>query len=79
MSYINLLKAFVALLPIIVEMVRTLDDIGGGEGTGKEKLALVIETVKAAFEQVKDIGISWERLEPLVRAAVERILKIIRR
>lgn len=79
MSYINLLKIFVQLLPIIVDLVRALDNIGGAEGTGPEKLALVLEAVKAAFEQAKTDGVSWEKLEPLVRAAVERILAIIRK
>ena len=79
MNYINLLKVFVALLPIIVDLVKALESIGGAEGTGPEKLALVLEAVKAAFEQAKTDGVSWEKLEPLVRAAVERILAIIRK
>ncbi len=79
MNYIALLKAFVALLPVVVDLVKQLDAIGGGEGTGKDKLQLVIDAVRTAFEQARETGVSWASLEPMIRSAVEAILKIVRR
>lgn len=79
MSYINLLQAFAALLPVIIDLVRTLESVGNTAGTGAEKLSLVLTAVKTAFERLQSSDVTWERLEPLVKVAVEGILKIIRK
>ena len=79
MHYIELLKVFVQVLPLIIDLVKKLDDLPSSEGTGADKLQIVLDSVKAAVTQAKELGVSWDKLEPMIKAAVESILRIIRR
>ena len=79
MQYIELLKVFVQVLPLIIDLVKKLDDLPSSEGTGADKLQIVLDAVKAAVTQAKELGVSWDKLEPMIKAAVESILRIIRR
>ena len=79
MHYIELLKVFVQVLPLIIDLVKKLDDLPSSEGTGADKLQIVLDAVKAAITQAKELGVSWDKLEPMIKAAVESILRIIRR
>ncbi|TFZ81247.1 hypothetical protein [Candidatus Macondimonas diazotrophica] len=79
MHYIELLKVFVQVLPLIIDLVKKLDDLPSSEGTGADKLQIVLDAVKAAVTQAKELGVSWDKLEPMIKAAVESILRIIRR
>ena len=79
MHYVELLKVFVQVLPLIIDLVKKLDDLPSSEGTGADKLQIVLDAVKAAVTQAKELGVSWDKLEPMIKAAVESILRIIRR
>ena len=79
MHYIELLKVFVQVLPLIIDLVKKLDDLPSSEGTGADKLQIVLDAIKAAVTQAKELGVSWDKLEPMIKAAVESILRIIRR
>ena len=79
MHYIELLKVFVQVLPLIIDLVKKLDDLPSSDGTGADKLQIVLDAVKAAVTQAKELGVSWDKLEPMIKAAVESILRIIRR
>lgn len=69
------LRALALLIPIIIEMAKSLDSI---EGDGAAKLQIVLEAVKAAFEQIKDSGVDWESIKPLIERVIDPILKLIR-
>ena len=77
MKYIELLKVIVALIPIIADLVKALDGIGGGAGTGAEKLQIVLDAVKAALDKAGS-AVDWGALEPIIKGIIERILKITR-
>ena len=79
MHYVELLKVFVQVLPLIIDLVKKLDDLPSSEGTGADKLQIVLDAVKAAVTQAKELGVGWDKLEPMIKAAVESILRIIRR
>ena len=45
MHYIELLKVFVQVLPLIIDLVKKLDDLPSSEGTGADKLQIVLDAV----------------------------------
>ena len=49
------------------------------EGTGQEKMAFVLNAIKTAIEQAGESGVTWAKLEPMVKLAVEAILKVLRK
>lgn len=63
---------------MVYELIKTLEALGGGTGSGKEKLETVILACRTFVEQAKDAGIKWEMLEPLVRSTVENLLRVVR-
>jgi hypothetical protein len=67
------------LVPTIFALVKALEDIGGVEGTGQEKMAFVLNAIKTAIEQAGESGVTWAKLEPMVKLAVEAILKVLRK
>ena len=75
----EIVKLLAALLPIVYDLVKKLDELGGAQGTGPEKLAIVLDVIRGAFSQIKDTGIKWDQIEPLIKRAVEGFLVIIRR
>ena len=42
MHYIELLKVFVQVLPLIIDLVKKLDDLPSSEGTGADKLQITL-------------------------------------
>lgn len=64
------LRALAILIPVIVELIRALDDV---EGEGKTKLEVVIEAVKAVFTEF-----DWTHLQPLVEKMIDSLIKLAR-
>ena len=64
------LRALAVLIPVIVELIRALDDV---EGEGKTKLEVVIEAVKAVFTEF-----DWAHLQPLVEKMIDSLIKLAR-
>lgn len=75
-KFLEVLRIVTALLPIIRELVQTLE---GMEGDGATKLKTVLEALRAAYMSTMSAGIDWEVIEPLVRGAIENILTLIRK
>lgn len=70
------MQVLALLIPIIVELARSLDSI---EGDGAAKLQGVLEVAKAAFEQIEDAGIDWESIKSMIEKIIDPILKLIRK
>ena len=64
------LRALAILIPVIVELIRALDDV---EGEGKSKLEVVIEAIKAVFTEF-----DWAHLQPLVEKMIDSLIKLAR-
>ena len=77
-QYLQLIKVLAALIPAVIEIVKSLDEIGDTAGTGPEKLQLVIDVLSETFAQLKT-DVQWGSIEPILRDVVERVLKIIRK
>lgn len=75
-KFLEVLRIVTALLPIIRELVQTLE---GMEGDGATKLKTVLEALRTAYMSTMSAGIDWEVIEPLVRGAIENILTLIRK
>lgn len=69
------LRAIALLIPVIVELAKSLDNL---EGDGAAKLQIVLEAVKAAFEKISGLAIDWESFKPMIEKVIDPILKLIR-
>lgn len=78
-QFAQIARVLAALLPVIMELVAALDEVATQEGTGKDKMTLVLDLVRNAFDDVIELDIPWEKIEPYVRSIVGFVLKIVRR
>ena len=77
----EVLTILAKVAPIVVELVRELDAIDSGPGSGKEKFLIVVATVRAALEQgglAEGGKVDWEKLLPYLGDLVDRALRIVR-
>lgn len=77
-QYLQLIKVLAVLIPAVIELVKSLEEIGETAGTGPEKLQLVIDVLSETFAGLKT-DVQWGTVEPIIRDIVEAILRIIRR
>lgn len=78
-QFIKMASVLSSLIPVIIELVTALDAVANQEGTGKDKMALVLELVRNAFADLTALDIPWEKIEPYARKLVDGILKLARR
>lgn len=74
MKYLSILRIIVTLIPVIYDLVKQLEEIADYEGTGQEKLKLVLDVLKEAFTSDE-----WASAEPMLRTVIEAILKMVRK
>ncbi len=74
-EFIQILRVVSLLLPIIRELVASLEGI---EGDGPTKLRVVLDALRTAYESTMSAGIDWAKLEPIVRSVIENVLTLIR-
>lgn len=63
-DFISLLSVVQALLPIVVNLVKSLEDV---DGDGPSKLQTVLTAVKTAYDQTMTSGIDWSKIEPVIK------------
>jgi len=78
MTYVQFLIFFAQLLPTIKFLIEELDKLTEAKGTGPEKMGMAVDAVRAAFEEARRDGITWDKVEPFVRFALERVLRLSR-
>lgn len=78
-TFVSVLRVTADLLPVAYDLVKSLDGIAEQEGTGPEKLQIVMDLLKEAVAEAKATGVTWEKVEPVLRRVVEGMLALVRR
>ena len=63
----NFLK-ILQIIPALISIIRSIEEIIPDSGKGKEKLALVEKMMTAAYAEITDL---WPTIEKIVAAIVE--------
>ena len=69
------LRALAVLLPVILELLKSLDSL---PGNGADKLAVALKAVETAFSQVQGLSIDWATFKPVVEKLIDPLLSLIR-
>lgn len=77
-QYIAIAKLLLALLPSMLDAVKALEEVKDAPGTGSDKLTLVIEILRSAYENVSTT-VSFDALVPYIKKAVEAVLAFVRK
>lgn len=74
MQYLAIIKAVLALLPVLIEAVRAIESAFPASGQGSNKLAAVRAVVEGAYNAATDAAIEFEKLWPALQSAVSAIV-----
>ena len=74
----NTLIAALKLLPLVLTVVRTVEDAIPLPGQGKKKLDLVLDTIKTVYDGSAELAkdFSWDKLVAIVVPMVGKIVDL---
>jgi hypothetical protein len=75
MKFLQMVKLIVSLLPLVIEVIRSVEEAIPGSGKGEQKLAMVRATLEAAYEMANDMDVTfihiWPHLQKIITSVVE--------
>lgn len=74
MQYIQLIKAVLSLLPLILEVVRAIEAALPESGQGQTKLSLVRTAVESGYNAASDAVVSFEKLWPALEKTITAVV-----
>ena len=75
MKIIAILKVVFTLLPVVIAAIKAAEDALQGQGKGEMKLALVRETLEAAFAIANDAGVTFAEVWPSIERAIAVLVR----
>ncbi|KON79412.1 hypothetical protein PA01_12795 [Azoarcus sp. PA01] len=76
MQALQTLKLILSLLPLILEVVRAIEDALPAGGNGAAKLALLRQTIEAAYSTVTGATVAFEQLWPALERTVAAVVSL---
>jgi len=73
-NFIAIIKLIISLLPTLIEAVKAIESALPEGGQGSQKLALVRETMQAAFGVAGDAVASFDQVWPALEKTVGAIV-----
>jgi hypothetical protein len=74
MQYLQLIKAVLSLLPLLIEVVRAIEAALPDSGQGQAKLSLVRAAVEAGYGAATDAVVSFEKLWPALESTIGAVV-----
>lgn len=78
-KFIEILRLVMALLPAIIEAVKSIESALPQSGLGAEKLKLVREVIEGAFASLGDLKVRFEEVWPSIEKAVAAVVGLFNR
>lgn len=76
MQYIAIIKAVLSLLPLIIEIVRTIESAFPTSGAGKAKLEAAKTMLQSGYDLASDKLVDFEKMWPALAATIGAIVSI---
>lgn len=76
MQYIAIIRAVLALLPVIVEAVKAIESAFPASGQGAIKLEAIRNIVQSAYDTATDVSLRFDQLWPTLQSAVSSVVSI---
>lgn len=70
MKWIQVAKAVLMLMPVLITAIRAIEEAIPGQGKGELKLAQVRNVLEAAYSAMNDSVLSFEDIWPVLNAAI---------
>jgi hypothetical protein len=76
MQYIVIIRAVLALLPVIIEAVKAIESAFPVGGQGAVKLQAIRNIIEAAYNTVADATLSFDKLWPAIQSAIGAVVSL---
>lgn len=76
MNYIIIIRAVLALLPAIIDAVKTLEVAFPASGQGASKLSAIRTIIEAAYDTANDAALKFDQLWPAIQSAISAIVSL---
>lgn len=76
MNFLQLMYTLTKLIPVLIEIIKSIEDAIPGQGQGEKKLMMVRVLLEQAWAMSDDFSGSFEKLWPGIKAIVATIVSI---
>lgn len=73
-NYLQIVKAAVGLLPVVIEAIKALEAAMPEEGAGAQKLEIIKTTIAKAYDNASDAVGTFESIWPVLSTMVGAIV-----
>ena len=74
LQFIEIFKLIVSLLPIIIELVQTIENSIPGSSNGKVKLEAVKNIISSTYQVTSNATVTFEQLWPSIQTVIGSIV-----
>jgi hypothetical protein len=74
MQFLNTLKIILDLIPMIINVIKAIEEAIPGHGAGEQKLAMVRGVIEAGYKAGKDAVMSFEQIWPILETTIKTIV-----
>lgn len=74
MSWLNIVKVVLELVPLVVNTIKTIEGAIGGSGKGAEKLAMLRNIIESAYNTAQDATVKFEQIWPALESIVKTVV-----
>lgn len=70
MKFLVILQQIVQLLPLLVQVIKTVEDAIPGQGKGEQKLVFIRSLMEQTYTSASDAMVKFEDLWPALSGAI---------
>ena len=74
MNFLQILKALAVLVPLLIDVIRAVEDAIPGQGKGEAKLAMVREMIEAIYAAGSDMTVPFGKMWPVISNLINIIV-----
>lgn len=78
-KFLDILKVVAALIPLIKQLIRDVEELIPESGRGAEKLTIVRELLEAAFDALEDVPVVFSEVWPFLERLIGKFVDLLNR
>lgn len=79
MTFFTILKTLASLLPLLLQIINSLETALPETGNGPKKLSALKTIVQSAYSVATDTGVAFEKIWPVIEVAVSGLVTMFKK
>jgi hypothetical protein len=77
MQYIQILQLIITLLPLLVDVIKHVEELTPGRGKGEEKLAAVRTILESTYQVSTDAAVAFNTIWPALEKTISGLVAVL--